>query len=134
IILALLLFVAAREMFGSTAGLMALTFFVFSPNILAHGALVTTDMGITCFMFASVYAFYRYVKKPTVPRLLLAGLAVGIALGVKHSGVFVFPILLLLALIEIFRKPQTATNNPESRIHKARRLALALVVVGGISF
>ncbi len=134
VLLALFVFAAAREMFGSTAGLMALTFFVFSPNILAHGALVTTDMGITCFMFASVYAFYRYVKKPTVPRLLLAGLAVGIALAVKHSGVFVFPVLLLLALVEIFRNSQSTTNNSETRIQQARRLALAFVAIGGISF
>lgn len=133
IVLALLIFAATREMFSSAAALFALVLFVFEPNILAHGALVTTDMGITCFMFASVYAFYRYVKKPTILRLLLVGIAVGIGLAVKHSGVFIFPILVLLAAIEVFRNPKVAENGPQSIIKKARRYVVALAVISGIS-
>lgn len=134
VLLALLIFAATREMFGSVAALIALTFFVFEPNIFAHGALVTTDMGITCFMFASVYAFYRYIKKPTILRLLLTGCAVGIALAVKHSGIFIFPILILLALIEVFRNPKVEENNAKDRMGEARRLTVALIAIAGISF
>ena len=133
ILLAFLVFFATREMFGSPAALVALAFFVFEPNILAHGALVTTDMGITCLMFASIYAFYRYIKKPTVLRLLLTGCAVGVALAVKHSGVFIFPIIAFLAAIEVFRNSQIAGDYSENRIQTARRLAIALVVISGIS-
>lgn len=132
VLLALLIFAATREMFSSTAALIALTFFVFEPNILAHGALVTTDMGITCFMFASVYAFYRYIKRPTLLRLLVAGCVVGVGLAVKHSGVFIFPILILLAAVEIFRRPNSE-NNSESKIRKAKSLAIALVSITAIS-
>ena len=42
---ALLVFLAAYEMFGAGAGLIALLVLVFEPNILANGALVGTDMG-----------------------------------------------------------------------------------------
>jgi len=49
----------------------------FDPNLLAHSALVTTDMGVTLFFLASIYAFYRYVKRPSLGRLLLAGGAAG---------------------------------------------------------
>ncbi len=103
VLLALLIFLATREMFGVGPAFMALTLFVFDPNILAHGAVLGTDMGLSCFMFATVYAFYRYVKTPTVPRLLLAGLAAGLALASKHTGILVFPMLLLLAISELFR-------------------------------
>ncbi len=133
ILLALLVFAATREMFGVATGLVALALFVFEPNILAHGALVTTDMGITCFMFASIYAFFRYVKKPSIPRLLLTAVAVGVALSVKHSGIFIFPILLLLAAIEIFRGPEAADSNPERKGRKALRLAAALCVIMAVS-
>src|SRR5438105_1301859 len=61
LLLALLLFAATRELFGTVAALIALYLFVFEPTVLAHGALVTTDMGLSCFLFAAVYAFYRYV-------------------------------------------------------------------------
>src|SRR4051812_25298406 len=88
---ALLVYAAAREMFGTGAAFVALALLAFEPNLLAHGALVTTDAGISCFMFATVYAFYRYVKSPSPWRLLLVGVCAGLALAVKHSGIFVFP-------------------------------------------
>jgi hypothetical protein len=104
-LLALLVFLAAQEMFGSNAALFALTLVVFEPNLIAHGAYVTTDMGVSCFLFASVYTFYRYVKLPSWPRILLTGLAGGCALAAKHSAVLVLPMILLLALSEVLITP-----------------------------
>jgi 4-amino-4-deoxy-L-arabinose transferase-like glycosyltransferase len=132
VLLSLLVFAATREMFGDVAGLVALGLLVFEPNLLAHGALVTTDMGITCFFFTSVYAFYRYVRKPTVLRIVLTGLAAGVGLAVKHSGLFIFPTLALLAATEVIRKPDAGVN-VESRSRKSVRLAVALTVVGVIA-
>jgi len=98
--LALLIFIAARQMFSTTAAFIALALFVFDPNFLAHGALVTTDVGSACTIFASIYAFYRWRLAPTRARLILVGLAVGLALVTKFTGVLVVPILLLLAWCE----------------------------------
>jgi tetratricopeptide (TPR) repeat protein len=103
LLLALVAFLAAREMFGAAAGLTALALLAFDPNLLAHGALVTTDAGVSCFLLASVYAFYRFVKRPSWPRMVLVGLAAGLALATKHTGVLVLPILALLALAEWLR-------------------------------
>ncbi|HQU86651.1 MAG TPA: glycosyltransferase family 39 protein, partial [Pyrinomonadaceae bacterium] len=100
---AVFVFLGTKEMFGSVAAFIALALLVFDPNIIAHGAYVTTDSAASCMMFATVYAFYRYVKKPSWQRLIFVGLALGIALAVKHSAVLLFPILLILAIIELFR-------------------------------
>ena len=51
IALSLVVFFAAREWFGTTAALVALTLTVFDPNILAHSGLVTTDLGATLFIW-----------------------------------------------------------------------------------
>src|ERR1700692_3696350 len=88
-------------MFGDGAALFALVLVVFEPNMIAHGAYVTTDMGISCFIFASIYALYRYVKAPSVSRLSVLGLATGLALASKHSGVLLLPFGLALILTEI---------------------------------
>src|SRR5687768_13774148 len=70
LLLAVIVFLATREMFRTTgAAFIALALLAFDPNLLAHGALVTTDVALSCFMFASVYAFYRYVKAPSIGRL-----------------------------------------------------------------
>jgi dolichyl-phosphate-mannose--protein O-mannosyl transferase len=73
LLLALLVFLAGQEMFGVSAGFVALVHLVFDPNQIAHGAFVTTDTGLTCFLFSTVYCFYRYVKQPSIGRLLLVG-------------------------------------------------------------
>jgi len=75
--LSLVVFFAAREWFGDVAGLAALALVSFDPNIVGHSALVTTDIGVSLFFLASIYAFYRYVKRPTLLRLLLAEVAGG---------------------------------------------------------
>lgn len=98
--MALLIFLMAREMFGLTAAFLALTFFVFDPNFLAHGALVTTDAAISFLIFATVFAWYRYTKAPSPGRLALVALAAGLALATKFTALFLLPILVLLAAME----------------------------------
>ena len=99
---ALVVFFGTREMFGAGAAFIAFILVTFDPNLLAHGALITTDVGLACFMFLSVYLFYRFVKSPSALRLIVAGASVGLVLAVKHTGLLVLPILFLLTLCEIF--------------------------------
>lgn len=98
---ALVVFFGTREMFGTGAAFIALVLITFDPNLLAHGALITTDVGLACFMFLSVYMFYRFVKHPSALRLIVTGAAVGLVLAAKHTGLLVLPILFLLTLCEI---------------------------------
>lgn len=135
LLLATLVFLAGQEMFGTVAGFIALAVLVFDPNLLAHGALVTTDVGITCFMFATVYAFYRYNKAPSLPRLLLTGVAFGLALAAKHTGVLVFPMLVLLAICEIVVGPRKVEDAEavETRQHQVLRLAMSAIAISLIA-
>jgi dolichyl-phosphate-mannose--protein O-mannosyl transferase len=127
---ALVVFAAAYEMFGATVGLLALVLFVFEPNLIAHGSFVTTDMGASLFLFAAVYAFYRYIKKPSVPRLLLTGLLAGLALAAKHSGILWVPIFFLLAVVEIARADKSSELCQGGRWKCLFRLARTFVIVG----
>jgi hypothetical protein len=136
LLLALLVFLAAQEMFGTSAGFIALALLAFDPNLLAHGAVVSTDAGLSCFMFAAVYAFYRYVKVPSAWRLIVVGLATGLALAAKHTGILLFPMLLLLAVSEVMRsKPasEAAGGVRTSKAKRAQQFAIALVVIGAIA-
>ena len=101
---ALVVFFGAKEMFGTGPAFIALMLLTFDPNLLAHGALITTDVGLACFMFLSVYMFYRFLNRPSVLRLIATGVAVGLVLAVKHTGLLVLPILFLLAVCEIVLK------------------------------
>jgi dolichyl-phosphate-mannose--protein O-mannosyl transferase len=134
LLLMVLVFLAALEMFGTTAGLIALGLLVFDPTVLAHGGVVGTDMGLSCFLFASIYAFYRYVKVPSAWRLGVAGLATGLALAAKHSAILIFPMLVLLAIYEALRRGTAGEESMDaSRSKRALRMAGALVLISVIS-
>jgi 4-amino-4-deoxy-L-arabinose transferase-like glycosyltransferase len=126
LLLAVIVFVGTREMFGTGAAFIALALLAFDPNLLAHGARVTTDVALSCFMFASIYAFYRFVKTPSAWRLAVVGISTGLALAAKHTGMLVFPILLLLGICELVRN--WASDKRVSG-KQALRLAGALVAV-----
>ncbi len=138
LLLLVIAFLATREMFNTTAGFLALGLLLFDPTLLAHGALVTTDAAQACFLLASIYAFYRYVQLPSAGRLIITAVAVGLALASKHSAVLVFPMLLILGGIEIFRR-QSADSGSQLSMGKrdmskrAARFAAALVIIGLMS-
>ena len=131
--LALAVFAAGREMFGPEAGLLAMALFCLEPMLLANGGLITTDMTLSCLLFVSVYAFYRYVKRPTALRLLVCSTAVGLTLVAKQSGVFVLPIL---GVVAIACKYQTRPPNEGGRsaTRSIARSAIPLVAIGIVSY
>jgi hypothetical protein len=89
----------ARDLYGEKAGYVALALFLFNPDLIAHGQLVTTDLGVSLFMFMAVYAFYRALRALTAPNALLVCLAVGLALLTKFSGALIFPMLALVGAV-----------------------------------
>jgi len=125
--LCLLVFLTAREWFGDAAGLVALTLVVFDPNVLAHSALVTTDIGVSCFFVAAIWTFYRFTTRPTIIRLFIAGVATGLLLATKHSGILIGPMFVSLIAWEVLTAPGA------ERKRKALRLTgglFAIVVLG----
>jgi 4-amino-4-deoxy-L-arabinose transferase-like glycosyltransferase len=126
LLLSLVVFLSAREMFGDWAGLAALALVAFDPNVLANSALVTTDIGVTLFFVASTWCFYRYVKQPTWTRLIVAGVVAGLLLSTKHSGILLAPMLVLLIVREV------VVAEKGTRGRAALRLAGAFCVVAGL--
>ena len=134
LLLAILVFAAAREMFGLGAGFVALGLIAFDPTLMGHSALTTLDSGNAFFMFWAMYAFYRYVKFPAVWRLIGTSLVVGLALAAKHSSILLLPTLVLLAAFELLWPKKLAPDVPPvPTARHAWRLALALAVIGAIS-
>ena len=130
IALALTLFVVANSMWGAGPAFLALALFVFDPNFIAHGALVTTDVAAALGLFLGVGTFYLYLKKPSALKLLGAGLAAGVCLSAKHSGILLFPMLFALSLTELLPQPNPATKRLAPDLaKKASRLAVSLVAL-----
>jgi Dolichyl-phosphate-mannose-protein mannosyltransferase len=138
LLLAALVFLAARRMFGGWAGLLAMLLVVFEPTIVGHGTLVTTDLAETCCYFAAVYAFYRYTQQRTNLHLIVSGVTAGLALAAKHSGILLLPALVLLAVADLWlrrRAPRDEMSGRESELKvQLVRQAVALVGIVIIAF
>ncbi|MCB8924838.1 MAG: glycosyltransferase family 39 protein [Ardenticatenaceae bacterium] len=97
-------FAWTRQKFGTMAGLVALTLVVFDPNWLAHGRLVTPDVGQSTLIFLSVYTWWRYLQKLAWPRLLLAGVVLGLAQTAGFPALILYPILFLITMVHLYQR------------------------------
>ncbi len=99
LLLIFLLYWWAREYMGPRWALLPSLLFGLSPNVLAHGHYVTTDVAAAFGMVLATYFFLKFLREPSRPRLLYAGLATGIAMLMKFSTVLLLPYFLTLILV-----------------------------------
>lgn len=104
-ILGFLVFLWSKRLYGNSGGILSLSLYSFSPNIVAFAGLSTTDLGAALFIFASLFCFYLYTKKQSFSLLAGTGVLLGFALASKYVSIFLIPIFVFLAIIRIgFRK------------------------------
>lgn len=138
--LVIAVFLAARARFGLAAAAAAAVLAALSPDVLAHGALVTTDLGFALFFFLAVLAFERLLERATPGRLLLAGLAAGAAFATKFSAPLLLPVFGLLGLRAVFGAAPVETalagtaRGVLGRGARLLHLLLLFALVGAISF
>ncbi len=107
-----------RDLFGYQGGLAGLFAYAFMPNIIAHSQLVTTDLGVTAFVFISLYYFWRLLNSDLKNKknLVMTGIFLGLALGSKFSAVFLLPILLILMIVYFVQKPGSVLEKINSTL------------------
>jgi hypothetical protein len=138
----LLLFLFGRELVGDVAALGAFFLYALDPTILAHSFLATTDVGLAVFALLFLWALWHYLRRPSWARLLLTGVALGLALCTKFSAIFLIPIGGLLSLAALRWPAETANersagffdsrsldNSEWSRGIKARACSFAVMCV-----
>jgi len=127
LLLLLFIFFFARQFLGSYAAWLALILAAFDPNLLANARLVTTDLGLTCFLVGAVWFLWRWLERPTAFNLVMAGALAGLTMSAKFTGLMFWPIALLITLL--YPSPSARTFWAEF----GRRL-LALVGMGLIAY
>ena len=86
----------AYERQGLSGQFAASLLFAYSPNLLAFSSVATTDLPIVVTYFAALFTLWRYWQKPSRPGYVLAGLCLGLALGVKLTALLLLPLTLIL--------------------------------------
>ncbi len=86
----------ARELFGDGAGILAALFWSFEPNLLAHGSLVTTDMGAAAFFIFTLYAASRFARRPRWTTGIVFGALLGLAQLAKFTCLVLYPLSIVV--------------------------------------
>lgn len=92
----------ARSLNGAEGGLIAAAVACLSPNLLAHGRLVTPDIYLTAAVIAAIWALDALLRRPGWRTALLLGLALGLATLAKLTGLLLFAMLpAIVAILQI---------------------------------
>ncbi|MBD3300399.1 MAG: phospholipid carrier-dependent glycosyltransferase [Candidatus Moranbacteria bacterium] len=92
----------ASEIFKSKlAGLAALVLYAFSPNIMAHGRYITTDMGVSAVSVIALYYWFRFLKEPGYKLFFAASIMQGLLHLSKFSSPLFMPAIWLMAVFAI---------------------------------
>jgi hypothetical protein len=104
VLLGLLLFAWVGEWLGFRAAVVALVLYTIEPNIAAHSSLVTTDVGVTCFMFGTVYFLWRTSRGLTAWNVAATTLCFVLAVLSKFSAAILGPVTVLLMGMAVWRR------------------------------
>ena len=127
----------ASRIFGPGGGLISLALYCFSPTILAHGRLTTSDLAAALFFILSVGTAWKLLHRITLATVLGAALAVSGLLLSKMSGVLILPVSVLLVLARVLwgaGRPTRLGNVCliRSRAGQAAAAAVAALAVASI--
>jgi hypothetical protein len=131
-----LVWIWSRRLFGPQGGALSLLLFVFSPTILANGALMTADTAVSLFFLASTGSLWLMLHRLTAGRVLLSALVMGGLFVSKMSAPLIVPVALtLLAARLLVRQPLPVEIGPwKGIILGSGRQALAFAAGAVVHF
>lgn len=100
----------ARELYGQSAGLAAATLWCFCPNVLAHGALITPDVGAASLGLTANYLFWCWLRKPAWSTTILVGAGFSAAMLTKFTWIILPPVWAILWVIHSRRSGLTRSD------------------------
>ncbi|MCZ6601936.1 MAG: glycosyltransferase family 39 protein [Planctomycetota bacterium] len=93
-----LIYLWARSLYGSRGGTISLAAYVFSPTILGHTGLVTTDVAGAAGFLLALRLFWGACQTPSAVRFLLMGGSMGLAVLCKFSGLLLVPVMIVFLI------------------------------------
>ena len=120
----------SARLFGVTAGLVALVVFVFSPGMLAHGPLATSDLSAALLFTAALASLWRVLHRADVLRTASSAVVMGLLFVTKMSALLMVPVAATLVAIRIWQgRPFVWCGRPRHLVSGRRRLLRASVAI-----
>jgi hypothetical protein len=123
---AIICYLWARDLGSRTAGVIACAIWCFEPNILAHAALMTPDVGGTALGVAACYTFWLWLRHPGWKQAALTGVVLGLAELCKTTLILFYPLWPVLWIL--YRFPSRAEKSFNDWMREAGMLAMRMLI------
>jgi hypothetical protein len=136
LLLALYVLQWSYELYGRNGALLSLGIYVFDPNLLAHGELVTADLPAALMTTMALYHFWHFLKFGGKKRAFFSAATLGLSQLAKYSCVYLYPIFLVIAAIYRWSAPAVAgavTPSWHRLTGGLRRCLLAMAFFAAVS-
>lgn len=107
-----------RRFGGRRTGYLLSLITAFSLSVLPNLTLLQTDAALSLGYLATLLALFAWWRRPTWPRAVGLGLALGFALAVKFSGFFLLPVVAWGVLSRLASSAPSPTSETGSRWHR----------------
>src|SRR5256885_10598087 len=112
LLLALYVLKWSYELYGRNGAVLSLSLYVFDPNLLAHGQLVTADLPAALMTTMALYHFWHFLELGGKRRAFFSALTLGLSQLAKYSCVYLYPIFLVIAAIYCRFWPSPEVGKP----------------------
>ncbi len=93
----------SRRMYGPRAMAFAASLFALSPNLLAHGSLMTMEMPLIAATAGLFFLFWKFLQNRRSAFLIASAVVAGLAFSCKFTAVVYPPILGLIWIVDRWR-------------------------------
>lgn len=134
LVLGLLVYLWAFDLYGESAALAACLLCTLSPNLIAHGTLATTDMYFAVGVVGSLFFLRRYLLQPILRNAVVAGLALALAQITKSFAIVLYAVAFLaIALVMARQRPPRSLTAKRVLLFGAIAAAWFLAIIN-VSF
>jgi hypothetical protein len=103
VILGVVVWSFARRLYGPAGGLLALGFYAFSSEALAHAGVATLDLATGLAITSAMYAFWIFCRTGAWRWWALLAVVVGLAALTRFTTVTLLPMFVLVAALGTWR-------------------------------
>ncbi len=110
--LGLLVYLWTYDLYGEGPALASCLLCTISPNLIAHGTLVTTDMYHTVGVVGSLFLVHRFLRNPTLGATIAAAVALALAQVAKSFAIVLYVVSYLAIAFVMLRRTPTQSLTP----------------------
>jgi hypothetical protein len=116
------------RLYGPRAMVLAVWWFAMSPNLLAHGPLVTMEVPILATMTGMAFLFWVFLRRGDRRAFVASAVVGGVAFSCKFTAVVVPPIFAMLWLIDQWSTSEQQRHRIVLRV--AAGMAVYVAIMG----